>query len=76
MTLAETIYQHCLNLPDDIAREALDYIEFLEQRYAKTKVHADETKRREALAFLDTVHIDWNGKPIPDRNALYDDVRN
>ena len=33
MTLAEIIYQHCLRLPDAAAREALDFIEFLEQRY-------------------------------------------
>jgi hypothetical protein len=35
MTLAEIIYQHSLNLPESAAREALDFIEFLEQRYAK-----------------------------------------
>jgi len=74
MTLAETIYQHCLNLPEEVAREALDYIEFLEQRYAKSKSD-DEARRKEALAYLDTVHIDWNGKPIPDRDALYDEAR-
>ncbi|MDO9268128.1 MAG: DUF2281 domain-containing protein [Methylobacter sp.] len=34
MNLAETIYQHSLNLPESAAREALDFIEFLEQRYA------------------------------------------
>ena len=33
MNLAEIIYQHSLNLPDAAAREALDFIEFLEQRY-------------------------------------------
>jgi hypothetical protein len=34
MNLAETIYQHSLNLPEPAAQEALDFIEFLEQRYA------------------------------------------
>jgi len=34
MNLAETIYQHSLKLPETAAREALDFIEFLEQRYA------------------------------------------
>ncbi len=34
MTLAETIYQHSLNLPEPAAREALDFIEFLEHRYS------------------------------------------
>ncbi len=33
MTLAETIYQRSLNLPEAAAREALDFIEFLGQRY-------------------------------------------
>lgn len=35
MTLAENIYHHSQNLPEQAAREALDFIEFLEQRYAK-----------------------------------------
>lgn len=35
MNLAETIYQHSLNLPEAAAREALDFIEFLEYRYAR-----------------------------------------
>ncbi len=34
MTLAENIYHHSRNLPEQAAREALDFIEFLEQRYA------------------------------------------
>ena len=34
MNLAETIYKHSLNLPETAAREALDFIEFLEQRYS------------------------------------------
>ena len=34
MTLAESIYQHSLRLPEAAAKEALDFIEFLEQRYA------------------------------------------
>jgi hypothetical protein len=33
MTLAETIYQRSLKLPDAAAQEALDFIEFLNQRY-------------------------------------------
>jgi hypothetical protein len=33
MTLAETIYRHSLHLPKQAAQEALDFIEFLEQRY-------------------------------------------
>ena len=33
MTLAEIIYQRSLKLPDAAAQEALDFIEFLNQRY-------------------------------------------
>ena len=38
MTLAELIYQHSLRLPEPAAREALDFIEFLEQRYGVSAV--------------------------------------
>jgi len=75
MTLAKKIYQHCLNLPDNAAQQVLDYVEFLEQRHTQPKADNTEAERREALAYLDTVHIDWNGKPIANRNALYDDAR-
>lgn len=33
MSLAETIYQRSLKLPDAAAQEVLDFIEFLHQRY-------------------------------------------
>ena len=33
MSLADLIYQHSLRLPEQAAREALDFIQFLEQRY-------------------------------------------
>jgi molybdate-binding protein len=47
MNLAKTIYQHSLNLPEAAAREALDFIEFLEQRYALVTVntkHQNDTE--------------------------------
>lgn len=80
MTLAESIYQHSLRLPEHAAREALDFIEFLEQRYPVTGpcggTHPrPEGARREALERLARVRIPWDGKPIPDRDALYDDLR-
>jgi hypothetical protein len=34
MSIAEIIYAHSRRLPEQAAREALSYIEFLEQRYA------------------------------------------
>ncbi len=37
MSLAKEIYQHSLALPEDAAREALDFIVFLEQRYGKKR---------------------------------------
>jgi hypothetical protein len=81
MTLAERIYQTSRDLPEDAAREALDFIEFLAVRYGHresavvNESPCDEVARLEALAHLATVRIDWGGKPIPDRNALYDDAR-
>ena len=30
MTLAETIYQHSLHLPEPVAREVLDFVQFME----------------------------------------------
>lgn len=33
MSLTEVIYEHSRHLPDQAAREALHYIEFLEGRY-------------------------------------------
>lgn len=48
MSLAEQIYQHSRRLPEHVAQEALDFIEFLEQRYSITKVapdQSDETER-------------------------------
>jgi hypothetical protein len=36
MTLAETIYQHSLHLPEPAARQVLTFIETLEQSYRVT----------------------------------------
>jgi hypothetical protein len=49
MNLAEAIYQHSLNLPETAAREALDFIEFLEQRYASIPVDAKHQNDTEAF---------------------------
>jgi hypothetical protein len=72
VNLAETIYQHSLNLPEPAAREVLDFIEFLERRYTATAA-ADERlltltlEQREAYEYLNKIRIDWGGKPIADR---------
>lgn len=41
----------------------------------KEETAADQTARQEALAYLATVCIDWEGKPIANRDALYDEAR-
>ena len=40
MTLADAIYERCVKLPDEAAREALDFIDFLGQRYGTTEIAA------------------------------------
>lgn len=78
MTLAETIYEHSKKLPEDAAREVLDFIEFLEQRYAvltEETALIEEGQRKAALAQIAGIRIDWGGKPIPDREALHDHAR-
>ena len=78
MTLAEVIYQHSLSLPESAAREALDFIEFLEQRHGQpqTQLAEDVEKRRGALEHITSLRVKWQGKPIENRDALYDEARN
>jgi hypothetical protein len=71
VTLAETIYQHSLNLSEPAAREALDFIRFLESRHGM----ADETKRAAALTKLAAIRLHFDGKPISNRDELYDGAR-
>ena len=45
MSLAENIYYHSRNLPEQAAREALDFVQFLEQRYAdKAAARPEDTE--------------------------------
>ena len=45
MSLAENIYHHSRKLPEQAAREALDFVQFLEQRYAvKGAARAEDTE--------------------------------
>lgn len=46
MNLTEAIYRHSLNLPENAAREALD---FIEQRYAPTSTDTNDTNDTEAF---------------------------
>jgi hypothetical protein len=79
MKLAEAIYQHSLNLPEPAAREALDFIQFLESRYgAGSKplaLQASDAKHAAALKKLANVRLHFDGKPIPNRDELYDGAR-
>lgn len=52
MNLAEAIYQHSLNLPEIAAREALDFIEFLEQRYAPIPANKHQNDTEAFLAAI------------------------
>ena len=49
MSLAETIYRHSLRLPEQAAQEALDFIEFLEQRYSKAQTMPKAPDNTEAF---------------------------
>lgn len=78
MTLAELIYQHSLRLPEPAAREALDFIEFLEQRYGVAGGEdAGELSaaQSDALGRLAGTRIRFGGKPIENRDKLHDGAR-
>ena len=45
MNLAEAIYRHSQRLPDEAARVALDFIDFLEQRYGVKPTEAAPAQR-------------------------------
>lgn len=78
---AEAIYQHSLTLPEAAAREALDFIEFLVQRYGTLPANVEsvsieaDARRQAALRHLAGVQAPWGGKPITDRDALHDEAR-
>lgn len=40
MTLADAIHHRCIKLPDEAAREALDFVDFLGQRYGTVETGA------------------------------------
>ena len=48
MTLAEIIYQRSLGLPEAAAREALDFIDFLGQRYGLPEQDANASAAYDA----------------------------
>ncbi len=72
MNLAETIYQRSLQLPEAAAREALEFIQALEKRYGvkmSEPVPTDlSAAQLAAYNRLSNVHVNWQGKPIADRD--------
>ena len=49
MSIAENIYHHSLRLPEQAAREALDFIQFLEQRYIGNTLQQKQSDDTEAF---------------------------
>ena len=85
-SLAHTIYERSLELSDESARQVLDFVDFLFARQLRSAVREraapplpieqDDQLRREAVERLRNVDLSWDGgKPIPDRNELYDTAR-
>ena len=63
---AAAIYQRSLQLPEQAAQEALDFIDFLLQRYGtEPGRNPAAAPRRDASAFLAAVAGTW-GPDIPD----------
>lgn len=66
MNYAQTIYQRSLQLPDTAAREALDFIDFLLQRYTvAAKAPPQDGPRQNTAAFLKAIADGW-GDNFPD----------
>lgn len=74
MTLSEVIYEKSRQLSEEKAQEVIDFIDFLLQRTrsAKTAESADlpilTPEQQEAYSYLEKIQIDWQGKPITDRD--------
>ena len=72
MTLSEMIYEKSRHLPEDKAQEVIDFIDFLLKKTEDSKpiderFSALTFEQREAYDCLDKIRIDWQGKPIADR---------
>jgi len=66
MNYADAIYRRSLSLPDPAAREALDFIDFLLQRYGTAPLAADRAApNRDAAALIQAAAGGW-GTDVPD----------
>lgn len=83
---AETIYLRSRQLPEDAAREVLDFIDFLLHRGSVAAapdrggeadaIELDPQRRHELVERLRQLNVSWDGsKPMPNRDALYDEAR-
>lgn len=79
MNLAEIIYEKSKDLPDDLAAEVIDFIDFLKERTRPPTMangdDAEDAVRRRAQERLSAARIHWDCKPIPSRDSLYDGAR-
>ena len=57
MTLAETIYQKSLSLPEEKARAVLDFIDALQQQPKHTDVHLVDGQNSSLLAVFEKSRI-------------------
>ncbi|MCP4699894.1 MAG: type II toxin-antitoxin system VapB family antitoxin [Gammaproteobacteria bacterium] len=79
IVIDDHLYRQAVNLSgladkQALLEEALRQLIQARKKLRKTGA-ASESARRKALEHLASVRIAWSGKPISDRNALYDDAR-
>lgn len=72
MTLADLIYERSRNLPEDQAREVIEFIDRLKALASAFEV---ERGKKEARSRLERIRIPWEGKPIPNREELHENAR-
>lgn len=72
----DQLYQQAVNLTGLTDKQALleEALRLLIQTRKQQGINTTVTHYN-ALEHLRSVRISWNGKPIPDRNALYEDIR-
>ena len=70
-----TLLQQRLQKPlPEVLATVIDWAINYQPIDSKTFV-SDEAERQAALAYLNTVSIDWGGKPIANRDEFYDEAR-
>jgi len=85
-----TTFQHTVHIPESIpdgvsVKVVLSFdeskIDHKQQEElqglqdSKDKLTANDKQRSEALTHIAAMNIDWKGKPIENRDQLYDDMR-